>query len=142
MDTWTTVAVKKEELGPEWSNLLRPVARASRGREVLADELRRAGAEVDQIVVYSSVDVEDPNPDVTAALSSGKIHWITVTSPATARSLHGLYGETLGHARLASISPLTSATLRELGYEPAAEASEHTAAGLIDAILHVGGADG
>lgn len=31
MDTWTTVEVKKEELGPEWSELLRPVARAAKG---------------------------------------------------------------------------------------------------------------
>lgn len=31
MDTWTTFEVSKEELGPEWSELLRPVARAAKG---------------------------------------------------------------------------------------------------------------
>ena len=117
------------------------LARASRGRQVLADELEKAGAHVEQIVVYNSVDVEDPNPDVAAALSSGEIDWTLVTSPATARSLVRLYGDALEHARFASISPLTSSALRELGYEPAVEAAEHTAAGLVDAILGIGQAD-
>jgi len=114
------------------------LARASRGREVLADRLAGAGAEVDQIVVYGSVDVESPNPGVAAALCAEEIHWVAVASPATARSLVRLYGEALRSARLASISPLTSTALRELGFEPAAEASVHTAAGLVDAILHAG----
>jgi len=118
------------------------LARASRGRQVLADELKRAGAHVDQLVVYGSVDVEDPDSDVAEALSSGKIHWIAVTSPATARSLVRLYGDAFGRARLASISPLTSTALGDLGYEVAAEASPHTTAGLVDAILHAGQADG
>jgi len=46
-----------------------------------------------------------------------------------------LYGRSLEKVRLASISPLTSAALRELGYEPAAEASLHTMQGIADAIL-------
>lgn len=117
------------------------LARASRGRQVLADELNAAGAHVDQIVVYGSVDVEDPNPDTAAALWSGQIDWVTVTSPATARSLVRLYGDALGRARLASISSLTSAALGELGYQPAAEACPHTAAGVVDAILRNGQAN-
>ena len=116
------------------------LAGASRGRGVLADELRRAGARVERIVVYSSLDVEEPDPEVAAALDSGKLDWIAVTSPATARSLVRLYGEALQHARLASISPLTSAALSDLGHQPGAEAREHTTAGLADAILSVVGA--
>ena len=112
------------------------LARASRGRAVLADSLRAAGAAVDEIVVYSSLDVQDANPEVAGALSSAEIDWVVATSPATARSLDRLYGEALGHARLASISPLTSAALREAGYEPAVEALEHTVDGLVEAIVH------
>jgi uroporphyrinogen III methyltransferase/synthase len=113
------------------------LVRASRGRRVLADALQGAGAHVDQIVVYGSVDVEDANPDVADALAAGRIDWVAVTSPATARSVVRLYGDALGRARLASISPLTSAALGELGYRPAAEASSHTAVGVVDAILSV-----
>ncbi|NQU25011.1 MAG: uroporphyrinogen-III C-methyltransferase [Candidatus Nealsonbacteria bacterium] len=108
---------------------------ADRGRQVLAKSLRAAGAEVDRVVAYGSVDVETPSPEVTAALESGEIGWVIVTSPATARSLAHLYGEALSSAQLASISPLTSAALRDLGYAPAAEASPHTVEGIVDAIL-------
>jgi len=118
------------------------LARASRGRQVLAEKLEAAGARVDQIVVYRSLDVEHPDPDVAAALSSGQIHWIAATSPATARSLVRLYSDALRQARLASISPLTSGALRDLGYAPDAEAAEHTAAGVVDAIVRAGQADG
>ena len=111
------------------------LARASRGRQLLADELEQAGAHVDQIVVYSSVDVEEPNRDVAEALAGGKIDWVVVASSATARSLVRLYGEDLRNAKLVTISPLTSTAFRELGYEPAAEASPYTTDGLVDAIL-------
>jgi uroporphyrinogen-III synthase len=40
----------------------------------------------------------------------------------------------LRRAKLASISPITSGVLRELGYEPAVEAMEYTLAGLTAAI--------
>jgi uroporphyrinogen III methyltransferase/synthase len=114
------------------------LARTNRGRQVLPDELERAGGRVDQIVVYGSVDVEEADPAVVAALKSGEIDWVTVTSSAIARSVVRLYGDALREARLASIGPLTSATLRDLGYEPAVEASPHATAGLIDAIVRGG----
>ncbi len=110
------------------------LARASRGREILAEQLSAAGAAVEQIVVYASTDVERPDPAVAALLRAGRIDWITVTSSAIARSLRGLFGEDLRRAKLASISPVTSGVLRELGHEPAVEAAEYTMAGLAAAI--------
>lgn len=117
------------------------LARASRGREVLSEELERAGAQVEQVVVYASVDVETPDPDAADSLAAGEIDWVMVTSPAIARSLVRLYGDALRRARLASISPLTSAALRDLGCEPAAEASDSTMAGLVDALLNTARTD-
>ena len=117
------------------------IVRADRGRQTLADELTAAGAKVDQLVAYCSMDVEEPQPEVTDALSADGIDWITVTSPATARSLVRLYGQVLRNARLASISPLTSAELTELGHKPAAEASPHTVDGVVDAIVGQAQAD-
>jgi uroporphyrinogen III methyltransferase/synthase len=72
---------------------------------------------------------------ILALLAAGKIDWTTVTSSAIARSLVRLLGENLRRTKLASISPITSATLRELGDEPAAEAREYTMDGLIAAIV-------
>jgi uroporphyrinogen III methyltransferase / synthase len=111
------------------------LARASRGREVLAEQLSAAGGLITQVVVYTSTDVDTPDPEVTAALVEGRIDWITVTSSAIARSLASLWGGELRRARLVSISPITSATLRELGFEPAAEAAEYTMDGVVEAIL-------
>jgi uroporphyrinogen III methyltransferase / synthase len=111
------------------------LVRASRGREVLAEQLSAAGAAVEQIVVYSSTDVQQPDAAVAALLGAGQIDWITVTSSAIARSLVGLFAENLRRAKLASISPITSDTLRQLDHEPAAEAAEYTMAGLVAAIV-------
>jgi uroporphyrinogen III methyltransferase/synthase len=111
--------------------------RASRGREVLAEELRAAGGEVTQVVAYQSVDAP-VRDEVRRTLASGGIHWITVTSSAIARSLVAMFGEDLRRAKLASISPITSQTLRELGFEPAVEATEYTMPGVVQAILRAG----
>ena len=109
---------------------------ASRGREILAEQLRSAGAIVEQVVAYTSSDVDMPDPDIAAKLAARKIDWITVTSSSIARSLTALFGEKLRQSKLASISPVTSTTLRELGYEPAVEAAEYTMPGLAAAIQY------
>ncbi len=101
--------------------------RARRGREVLINNLAAACGSVDQIVVYESVDVEQPSDEVRQALVDGSIDWTTVTSSAIARSLVSMFGERLRNTRLASISPVTSDVLRELGFQPAAEATQYTA---------------
>jgi len=111
------------------------LVRASRGREVLAEQLLAAGAEVEQVVVYRSGDVERPEPGVAAALDAGRIDWITVTSSAIAQSLVRLFGDALRRAKLASISPITSEVLRRAGLEPAVEATSYTMAGVVEAIL-------
>jgi uroporphyrinogen III methyltransferase/synthase len=110
------------------------LVRANRGREVLAETLRTAGGDVDQIVVYESRDIRRPHADIAARLAAGKIDWITVSSSAIARSLANLFGEDLRRSRLASISPLTSAVLVELGFTPAVEAQNYTMKGLVAAI--------
>jgi uroporphyrinogen III methyltransferase/synthase len=110
------------------------LVRASRGRDVLARELSAAGAEVCQVVAYQSRDVAAPQPEIAAALSAGAVHWVTVTSSAIARSLVRLFGPSLRQARLVSISPVTTQTLCELGYPPAAEARHYTMQGVVDAL--------
>jgi uroporphyrinogen III methyltransferase/synthase len=110
------------------------LARASRGREVLAEELQKVG-DVEQVVMYRSTDVTKPDGHVVELLSQGKIDWITVTSSAIARSLAKMFGDHLRTTKLASISPITTTTLRELGYQAAAEATEYTMPGVVQAIL-------
>ncbi|HKJ01643.1 MAG TPA: uroporphyrinogen-III C-methyltransferase [Longimicrobiales bacterium] len=111
------------------------LVRADRGRDVLSRALRAGGAQVDEVPAYGSEDVREPDPGVAAALEAGDINWIAVTSSAVARSLARLYGSGLAQARIASIGPIASETLRGLGREPAVQAEPHTTSGLVEAIL-------
>ena len=111
------------------------LVRASRGREVLARQLAAAGADVEQIVVYESSDVSAPDENIAHRVADGDVDWITVTSSAIASSLVAMFGESLKKSRLASISPVTSSTLRQLGYEPAVEADEYTMPGVVEAVV-------
>jgi uroporphyrinogen III methyltransferase/synthase len=124
-----------EALAREASGQRFLLARASRGREVLAESLVRAGGEVEQVVVYQSRDADRPEPEIAALLAAGQIDWITVTSSAIAQSLVRLFGDDLRKARLASISPVTSGTIRRTGHSPTVEASQYTMAGLVEAIV-------
>ncbi len=118
------------------------LARANRGREVLAERLQQAGAQVSQVVVYTSTDMEDIDPQIETALSDGDVDWITVTSSAIAQSAARLFGGSFGQAKLASISPVTSEILRSLGHEPNAEADDYTMEGVVEAVLRAEREDG
>jgi uroporphyrinogen III methyltransferase/synthase len=116
------------------------LARADRGRDVLRQQLADV-AEVEQIAVYSQVDAIEPGAEALAAVRQGQIDVITVTSSNIARSLVAALDEEslrrirCGEVRLVSISPVTSAAIRELGLPIAAEAEEFTAAGVVRALL-------
>lgn len=112
------------------------LARGSRGREVLAEQLEAAGGVVESLAVYRSTDVAAADPEVLRRLAGGEIDWVTVTSSATAGAVIDLLGTHLQNCRLASISPITSEVLRERGFEPAVEAEHYSMQGLCDAIVN------
>lgn len=118
------------------------LVRASRGREVLAEQLRAAGAEVTQAVAYRSLDVQRPEGRIAEQLEGGQIDYITVTSSAIAQSVVRMFGDMLKKTRLVSISPITSKTLNDLGWTPAAEAQVYTMEGVVDAIVRDAAATG
>jgi len=115
------------------------LARADRGRELLREELA-AVAEVVQVAVYSQADAAGPDGPTGELLRAGQVDSITVTSSNIARALaralgpEGLEHVRSGRTRLVSISPVTSATLRELGLPVAAEAAVYTADGVAAAL--------
>ncbi|MDX1964855.1 MAG: uroporphyrinogen-III C-methyltransferase [Pirellulales bacterium] len=111
------------------------LVRASRGREVLAEQLAAAGGKIEQIVVYESRDLDQPDPQIATDLSEGKFDWMTITSSAIARAAARLFGSALRQTRLVSISPLTSAVLAELGYPAALTANEATMPGIVRALV-------
>jgi uroporphyrinogen III methyltransferase/synthase len=129
-----------EALVPEVAGRRVLLARADRGRDILREVLGTV-AEVEQVAVYRNVDAEALPELVARRIDAGTVDWITLTSPAIAERLHGLVSTdgrgriARGAIKLASLSPVTSAAVRRVGWEPAAEAREYTWAGLVEAIL-------
>ena len=117
---------------PRGSRLM--LLRADRGRDLLRRELEAKGHEVAEIQAYTSRSLETIDPALLTALDRDGLDWITITSSAIAEAAVGLFGERLGSWKIASISPVTSATLRATGHVPAVEAREPTAAALVEAM--------
>jgi len=114
------------------------IARAAVARDILPDELRRRGAAVDVVEAYRTGAPADLAARAALVLQS-KIDWIAFTSSSTANNLIAACGaEVLKAVRVASIGPVTSATLRDAGVEVTVEASPHTVPGLVSAILMAG----
>jgi len=109
--------------------------RASRGRDVLPEQLTAAGAMFDSLMVYRHVDVDTFSSAVLAQLDAGELHWIALSSPTIARNVARILNERQQQAtRFAAISPVTADAAREAGLEIAAVATEHTWPGLFEAI--------
>jgi uroporphyrinogen III methyltransferase/synthase len=113
------------------------VARAQDARNIVPDALRDAGSEVDVVDLYRTLPEPLGDDERAAALQAD---WATFTSASAARFFHAAAG-TLDGPRLASIGPVTSAALRELGYEPDLEAEDHTPDGLVAALVKAAGRD-
>jgi uroporphyrinogen III methyltransferase/synthase len=111
--------------------------RAAVARDVIPVELTRRGATVDVVEAYRTVIPEGAADRVRAALSR-RPQWITFTSSSTVTNFIEVIEkpgrEVLGGIKIASIGPITSATLREHGIEVEVEADPHTIAGLVEAI--------
>ena len=116
------------------------IVRAEKARDVLPDTLTRAGATVTVAPAYCNRVPTDSVSSIQRIFSSPEVQIdaITFTSASTARNLAGLLDAaslTLpAGIALASIGPITSDALRELGLNPTIEASEPTINALIQAI--------
>ncbi len=109
------------------------VARAAEARDVLPDALAARGAEVDVVALYRTV-AEALSPEQREGV--GRADYVTFTSSSTVRFFFDSAGDALApQARLASIGPVTSETLRERGREPDVEASRHDIEGLVSALV-------
>jgi uroporphyrinogen-III synthase len=121
------------------------LARAKVARDVIPRELRKLGAQVDVVEAYETVIPRASQARLRGVFKDPKRrpHVITFTSSSTVRNFLLLVaGKStrptfdLQGLKLASIGPVTSSTLRELGLPVDIEAGEYTIPGLIDAIVH------
>jgi uroporphyrinogen III methyltransferase/synthase len=117
------------------------LARANRGREVLREELAKCAAAVEQVTVYDQVDAVGLDPAILDHLRRGEIRYVTLPSSRIAQNLLAAFDETIrgrverGEVQLVAISPETGNAVRRMGYPVAAEATEFTADGLVDAVV-------
>ncbi len=122
-------------IGPRANSKRIMVIRASRGNDQLSRQLETLGADVTQVIAYQHSDVPECAASVEAAALNGEIDWVTVTSSATAQSLHHMFSESMNDMKIASLSPVTSKTLVDLGYSITAEANPYTIEALVEALV-------
>jgi uroporphyrinogen-III synthase len=117
------------------------LARAAVARDVIPDALRAQDAKVDVADAYRTVIPANSVAAIRTIFGSGGQipDAATFTSSSTVTNFIALLREarvTVPAAMKAvSIGPITSATLRENGWEPAAEADPHDLSGLVDAVV-------
>jgi uroporphyrinogen III methyltransferase/synthase len=113
--------------------------RAEQARAALPDGLKAAGMPFDDIAVYRTLASTDWDTTLLSRMEQGEADWIIVTSPrivqVLAESLPGKARAHIGHAiKVATISPITSAAVRQHGWVVAAEAAETNMSAVADAI--------
>lgn len=120
------------------------LARAKVARDVIPRELRRAAAKVDVVEAYETVLPKKSRTRLRALMRDPRRcpQIVTFTSSSAVRNFAALLNlkknayrsKLLEGIQLASIGPVTSATLKELGFHPDIEARQYTIPGLIKAI--------
>jgi uroporphyrinogen III methyltransferase/synthase len=113
------------------------------GRDVVAEELRRQGAEVTEAVAYRTV-VADPQregePDIYRMLLERRIDVVTFTSPSAVGNFVKALGaepaaDLLRTTIVASIGPVTAEAASQLGIDTTIVPAQYTIPALADAIV-------
>jgi uroporphyrinogen III methyltransferase / synthase len=117
--------------------------RSDIAREVLGEELRRAGAEVTEVVAYRTMTApleRDSDYDIYRMLLDRQIDAVTFTSASTIRSFVQIYGEDqavdlLNTTLVACIGPVTAEAAQQLGIQTTLMPERFTVPDLVDALV-------
>jgi len=123
-------------------NLKILLARAEEARDVLPNELTKLGAIVDIGIAYRTVPEKEDVSGGQARFREEGADLITFTSSSTAEHFMALKLPLPHGVKTASIGPITSKTMRELGLPVDIEATQHDIPGLVDAIARFYGISG
>lgn len=119
------------------------LVRAKIARDVLPNELRKTAEQVDVVEAYETHVPADAKPKLNQLFTrrASRPDVVTFTSSSTATNFLELLDKehypSLREIRLASIGPVTSATLTKAGFKPQIEAREYTMQGLALAIAEL-----
>jgi uroporphyrinogen-III synthase len=114
--------------------------RGNRGREEVERHLAGAGARVEAVVVYSTVDPDRAScGDLRRRILSGTIDVVTFASPSALKNFTTLFtGQEFtsmpGRPRVVVIGPTTGEAARSMNFPVDAVAPESTSAGLARAV--------
>ncbi|WP_081395157.1 uroporphyrinogen-III synthase [Actinomyces naeslundii] len=105
----------------------------------LADGLRQAGWEVEQVSAYTTVTAGacDLPPGLDHSWAAGGVDAVVLTAPSSTRAVLELLGPPLSTTRLVAIGATTAAAARDLGLPVAATASSPTPEGVLQATIDV-----
>jgi uroporphyrinogen III methyltransferase/synthase len=117
--------------------------RADIAREVVADQLREAGADVSEVIAYRTLlagGERDADHDVYRMLLDRQIDAVTFTSASTVKNFAKIYGEEqaadlLNKTVVASIGPVTAEAAQQLGIQTTVMPSAYTVKDLVDALV-------
>jgi len=118
------------------------LARAAAARDVIPEELAAEGARMTVVDAYQTAIPKGAGEWLREALRVG-VDAAAFTSSSSVRHLAALALEAevafpLAGVKAVSIGPVTSATLREFGWEPAAEAAEASVQSLVESMPRAG----
>jgi uroporphyrinogen III methyltransferase/synthase len=103
----------------------------------LIEWLRHAGAEIDDVPAYRIATAKGKRSWLIRKITADETDWLTFASPSSARGFFEQIDFDLVNSsrlRVASIGPVTSEQLEELGVRVDVTAEEHTIDGLLRAI--------
>lgn len=113
--------------------------RADIARPLLAEGLRNAGAEVDEVAAYRTVPATSEQAErIRNMLGAGEVDVLTFTSSSTVRNFAASMSPLPDLPRgtvVACIGPVTAETAKESGFPVHVSAREHTIEGLLDALV-------
>jgi uroporphyrinogen III methyltransferase / synthase len=117
--------------------------RADIARELLADELRAAGADVTEVTAYRTLlgnAERDSDRDVYRMLLDRQIDAVTFTSASTVKNFARIFGEEqvadlLRTTVVASIGPVTAEAAQQLGIETTVMPPRYTIPDLVTALV-------
>ncbi len=107
---------------------------------MIAEELRKQGAEVTEVVAYRTVATEpEREPDVYHMLLERRLDVVTFTSPSAVRSFVGALGrepaaDLLQTTVVAAIGPVTAKAAAQHGIQTTIVPDNYTVPALVDAI--------
>jgi len=103
----------------------------------LVDILQKGGADIHDVPLYT-IEKQIPNSaDLIEKIKAGQAHWLIFASPSSVRIFFERVSADIVNSsdvKVASIGPVTSEQLKDLGVKVDLQAAEHTIDGLLSAV--------